>query len=187
MSSETRMLAVEAVALRLLLTRIGERLDVVKGKLAADLQVGDRTTARLGDGTKVGSVSVNKARVSARIVNEPELTRWVAEHYPHQVEQRVRPVFLDAILKASADAGVAMAPDGTADVPGVQLAVGTPYLSVLPDPAVRGASAGLPQQWLATLRANAELSIAGTPVDVVTVIDSEATVIDAAFGEGGQP
>lgn len=132
--SDVRGLAVQAMALRVLADKVRERSDAVKAELAAGLDVGDRKTATLDDGTIVGSVSYARGRISARVTDPSALADWVADTYPDEVVPQVRPAFLAAILDASKRAGQPMTPDGNLDVPGVVVGHADPYLSVRPDP-----------------------------------------------------
>jgi hypothetical protein len=131
--TDARGLAVQAVALRALAQRVTQRLDTIKGQLAYLIGPGDRTTARLDDGRSIGSISYAKGKVAATVVDEVAFTRWVLANYPHNITQAVRPAFTTAVLESSRRAGVPMAPDGTLEVPGVEVRDGAPYLTVRPD------------------------------------------------------
>jgi hypothetical protein len=132
--TDSRGLAVQLIALRVLADKVGERITVVKGALQQALDVGDRKTATLDSGAPVGSITYAKGRVTPRVVDERAFTEWVLEQYPDEVVPQVRPAFRDAVLKTTRDAGVPMTPDGTLDVPGIELRPGTPYLTAKPNP-----------------------------------------------------
>jgi hypothetical protein len=130
--TDQRALAVQLIALRVLAERVRERADRVKAELAAVLDVGDRKTARLANGVDVGSITYTNGRTTVRVVNERALADWVADRYPDEVVPQVRASTLQAIKDATVRAGLPMMPDGTADVPGLQIVDGEPYLSARP-------------------------------------------------------
>lgn len=157
--SDVRGLAVQAVALRALADQVQTRAATVRGELQAALDVGDRKTATLEDGTPVGSITYAKGRVTARVSDERAFTEWVLENYPDEVVPLVRSSFRDAVLKATAAAGCPMTPDGNLDVPGVELGASAPYLTVKPDPKALPALVD-------AIRANQLLALdAGDPPD----------------------
>lgn len=152
--TDDRSLAVQAVSLKVLADMVAERQREVKSDLAESMVQGDRKSARLANGESVGSVTFTNGSPVARVVDERALVAWVTAMYPEEVETQIRPAFREAILKASAGAGMPMCPDGTADVPGIELGHSTPYLTVRPD------KAKLPLL-MDALRANALLAIEG--------------------------
>lgn len=154
--TDVRGLAVQAVALRVLADKVTQRASEVRAALAEALDPGDRKTAALDDGTKVGTVTYTSAAWSARVTDPKAFADWVAAHYPTEVEVTVRPAFRDAVLRASKQACVPMTPDGQLDVPGVQVTKGDPYVAVRPDPAALPALVD-------AIRANQTLALDATP------------------------
>lgn len=144
-------LPVEAVALKVLSDRVAARQAEVKQALAAEMVEGDRSSARLADGTAVGSVTYAKGKTTARVVNETQLTKWVAENHPDDIVQTVRPSFLASMLNAAAKAGAPVTEDGEL-LPGVDVVQSNGYLSVRPDPEAVPAL-------IDAIRANMELSL----------------------------
>lgn len=134
--------AVKAAVLKILNDRVAAAFKAAKEEVAEILGPEGRKNAVL-DGMKLASVSVTKAgRVS--VSNEKLLVDWVAENYPTEIEEtiKVRPAFLEAIKKASEEAGEPCAPDGSLDVPGIS--VGEPYPLVRKAP---GADEIVEQLW----------------------------------------
>lgn len=154
--TDLRGLAVQAVALRLLADKVAERANRIRRELADALDVGDRKTAALDDGQAVGQIVYAKASWSAKVTDERALTAWVSANYPSEVElvPTIRPAFKAAILAASKQACVPMAPDGTLDVPGVVVTKGDPYITITPDKAAEPAL-------IEALRANQALALEG--------------------------
>lgn len=125
--SDLDQVVTRAAVLKALLDRVAAAYDEARASATEILGAEGRKNAVVGD-TKVASVSVTKSgRVS---VNEPVLSRWVAENYPTEVETRavVRPAFLEAIKRRSQEMGMPCSPTGEVDIPGVF--VGDAYCSV---------------------------------------------------------
>jgi hypothetical protein len=154
-------LAVQAVALKALADRVAERLEEVKAELAEAIGPGDRTAARLNDGTKVGTVTYTNAAVRARVLHPGELSRWVQANYPDEIVPVVRPSFEKLLLDTSKKAGQPCSPDGEVDVPGIEVYTGRPYLTIRPEGW--GLTAAWPK-WVEVLTANAERAISGGEV-----------------------
>lgn len=123
--------AVRAAALKVLSDKVKAANDEAKSEALGVLDPGDKLSASY-QGAKLGSVSVSNGRVSARVTDPEAFAAWVAEHYPTEVVHKpvVRDAFAKAVLDASKNAGEPCAPDGTLDVPGVQVSEGDPYVSV---------------------------------------------------------
>jgi len=97
-----------------------------------EMEPGDRITAKLPSGEKVGSVTLTHGRVSARVVDKDAFTRWVAERFPAEVVQVVRESFAKTVLDAvKRDGGwVDKATGEIVQVPGVAVTEDDPYPSV---------------------------------------------------------
>lgn len=152
--TDLRGLAVQAVALRLLADKVAERANRIRQELADALDVGDRKTAALDTGQAVGQIIYAKASWTAKVIDSCALAEWVNTHYPSEVQlvPTVRPAFLAAILAASKQACLPMAPDGTLDVPGITVTKGDPYITIKPDKAAEPAL-------IEALRANQALAL----------------------------
>lgn len=111
--------------------------DVVKGegdraKADVDAAMAELGVERLrvadGSGGDAGTLSRVPGRTSARITDEAAFERWVAERYPDQMIQAVRPGFRERLLHAAMQAGDPV--DVTGEViPGVEVVAGEPYVS----------------------------------------------------------
>lgn len=77
----------------------------------------------LPDGTEIATVNVPSASTRVTVTDPDALARWVAEHYPTEVEHKpvVRPAFLERLKDTSKLAGEPCAPDGTLDIPGLEV------------------------------------------------------------------
>ena len=97
-----------------------------------EMEPGDRVTAKLPSGEKVGSVTLTQGRVSARVVDERAFTAWVAERFPAEVVQVVRESFTKTVLDAVKRNGgwVDKATGELVQVPGVAVTEDDPYPSV---------------------------------------------------------
>lgn len=155
--TDTKGLAVQAIALKVLGDKVTERAVVVRAELASALDVGDRKTAALADGTKVGSITYANGRVTPRVVDERAFTAWVSENYPDEIVPLVRSSFRDAIL-AQAKANDAPVTANGELVPGIELRPGNPYLTAKPEP-------GVASVLLDAMRASALLAIEAGPGD----------------------
>lgn len=133
--TDTRGIAVKLVAAKVLTDRLQAYTADLKEQMAAMLDEGDRKTAALGNGTKCGTVTYTKGRVTARVVDDAALLAWVQANHPDEVVSQVRPSFLTALLDDAKKAGAAVSRETGELVPGVEVWMGTPYLSVKPDPA----------------------------------------------------
>lgn len=134
MLSDAKTLAVQAVALRVLADRVKEAAERTKQQLAAVLDVGDRKTAVLDDGTKVGAISYATGARRVTVVDERAFTEWVLANYPDEIIPHVRTSFRDALFSRIRDTGEPV-DTGTGEViPGVETGRGVPYLAVKPNP-----------------------------------------------------
>jgi len=119
------------------LKAITERLKDAKG--AADCEIrdtwtpGDRLTAKLPDGTAVGSVTLAKGKTTARLVDEPAYRAWVEATHPEQIETvtitRVDPAYTERLMSAARQLGEAIDGETGSVVPGIKVETGDPYPS----------------------------------------------------------
>jgi len=110
-------LAEEAVAYRLLADALYARSRELSERAAAAHGRGS-LYPRLPDGTELAQFTV-PADAETVDVDADLLLPWVAQHYPSEVMQVVRPAFVEAVRKASKQAKQACGPGGELDVPGV--------------------------------------------------------------------
>ncbi len=110
-----------------------DRLKIVRKELATEakdaMDAGDRKKAVLDDGTVIGSVSISDPKWLPKVVNMEALFEWVEKNAPHNIETppapepRVRPAYVEALLKSAvyvATAGVAIHPDTGEVLPGIE-------------------------------------------------------------------
>ncbi|MEV5543080.1 hypothetical protein AB0L13_40295 [Saccharopolyspora shandongensis] len=123
--------ALPAAVLRVLEDRVKAARQQANTNVIESGDPEDRVTAA-HNGQKIGSVSISKGRQSARVNDPDRFARWIAEHYPAEVEHKtiVREAFVKAVMDATKAAGQPCMPDGTLDVPGVEIYEGEPYVTV---------------------------------------------------------
>lgn len=118
-----------------LLKTLGSKL--AEAKKAADCEIrdtwtpGDRLTAKLPDGTSLGSVTLAKGRATARLVDEPAYTAWVETTHPEHIETvtitRVDPAYTERLMSAARQLGEAIDGETGTIVPGIRVEQGDPY------------------------------------------------------------
>ena len=87
-------------------------------------------TAKLPDGTEVGTVTRAGGKTSPRITDPGKFLAWVSEVHPSETEVVVRDGYRKVLLESMAKAGRAVDPHTGEAVPGVEFAETTAYLSV---------------------------------------------------------
>lgn len=133
-------LALRVAVFKALFDRVKAEYDTARATLGETLGPEGRKNAVFAN-QKLASISVTTAgRVS---VDEPKVSRWCAELYPTEVEERpvIRPAFLEQLKSASAAAGEPCSPFGDLDIPGIS--VGDPFPSCRFAPGGREAIAEL--------------------------------------------
>lgn len=143
--TDVRDLARKAAILGVVADLVTTALKSAKAQLRAELAVGERLVPNEG-GVALAAVQMVKGHATPAVVDEGKLARWVAEHYPTEVETKtvVRPAFLAALKSASVQAGEPCSPDGVLDVPGLIVTVGDPYVRVTLTGDAKGA---VEQMW----------------------------------------
>ena len=106
-------------------------------KKAADCEIrdtwtpGDRLTAKLPDGTPVGSVTLAKGKTTAKLTDAAAYEEWVTRTHPGEIETvtitRVRPEFTERVLSAARQLGEPVDAATGEMVPGVSVEQGDPY------------------------------------------------------------
>lgn len=152
------MSAPHELALRLAVHKvITDQLKAMRGQLDGQartvLEPGDRVTAKLPSGEKLGSVTLASGRVTVRVVDETAFTRWVVERFPSEVEQVVRESFQKALLDSvKRDGGWVDKTSGeVVHVPGVAVTTGEPSPSVR---LAQGAQEAVAKAWQSGALAN---------------------------------
>ncbi|MBA9003698.1 hypothetical protein [Thermomonospora cellulosilytica] len=131
--------AARLAVLRELAARIRTARDAAAEGIRDGWEPGDRATAKLPDGTPVGSVTLAKGRAKADVTDEAAFLEWVARTHPEELETvtvtRVDPEFRERLISAARQLGAAVDPATGEEVPGVTVTVGEPYPQVRLDPA----------------------------------------------------
>jgi hypothetical protein len=118
-----RTVALKLAALKAVKDHLTSEDALAKGELMDDLDPGDRKTAALPDGTKVGTVTVSQRDAAFKVTDERAFVAWVKEHRPTAIVEAVRESDQKDILERIPDTGEI--PDG------VELGEpGAPYVSV---------------------------------------------------------
>ena len=78
----------------------GQRAGVFDQLVAAQTDYGVKSIdVTLPDGTKVATATIVEPHARVAITNEAAFTKWVEAQWPDQIEPRVRPAFLTALLE----------------------------------------------------------------------------------------
>ncbi|MER7009946.1 hypothetical protein ABT324_00760 [Saccharopolyspora sp. NPDC000359] len=117
----------------------------------------------LPDGTEIAAVTVPRSATKVVITDERALADWVAERYPTEVETVpvVRPAFLEQLKNFSKAAGEPCAPDGTLDIPGMEVVTAPPAAARV-TPTEHGRQ--LAEQIVAQAQSNAVGYLAGREI-----------------------
>lgn len=127
--------------LKVLSTRIGEAKKNADAEIRDGWKVKDRNAAVLPDGTKIGSVTLAKGKLTADIVNQDAFLEWVLATHPDAVEQvtvtRVNPDFAARMVAFARATGSTADPATGEEVPGLRVQEGDPYaMTILEEDAV---------------------------------------------------
>lgn len=127
------VLALRALAFRLLQQRVKHADEANRAAIADDFKVKDREVVWLdldGQQVEVGHVRRDKGTVTASVVDMGELIDWCAQNYPTEVEEyqpapvtRVRPSFLAKLLADAKANGAAVTAEGE-PIPGIGVEAG---------------------------------------------------------------
>ena len=140
----------------------------LRDELAADARAefdeqGAAPTWRIPD---LATVAASVSHESAYVEHEAEFTRWVAERYPHNIAQVVRPAFAKVLLESAAihyhGADLIAADPETGEViPGVAVRPGGVFagLSIRPTSAAREVFGALASHGLRELAAKASPAV----------------------------
>jgi hypothetical protein len=83
-------------------------------------------------GVNLGAVSLARSAPKAKLTDPGAFTAWVAARYPGELMQVVRPAFAAKILDGATAAQAPVDPATGEVVPGVDIAVGEPYVTARP-------------------------------------------------------
>lgn len=122
-------LAARFAVLKTLATRVGDAKKAADCEIRDGWEPGDRNTAKLDDGTALGSVTLAKGRAVSRLVDEAAYRAWVERTHPEHIQTitRVDPAFTERLMSAARQLGVAVDGETGEEVPGIRVEQGDPY------------------------------------------------------------
>lgn len=115
--------------LKALRNTVSEAYETARNDTGNEMDVGDRKAVSLGDG-KLGDVLKASGSRRAAVTDEDSFLKWVAEAHPEEIVQSVRSAFRTKILNDTKRYGQAVDVTTGELVPGVELTVGEPYITV---------------------------------------------------------
>lgn len=124
--------ATRLALLRVLRDRIGDAYDAERQRLGGELDPADRKAAQMA-GHKIGSVSKTLGRSSVRVSDMDALVAWVRDRYPTEIVETVRESYLSKLKDSAKRHGTAVDESTGEIVPGIQVAIGDPYITVRVD------------------------------------------------------
>lgn len=127
--SELADAATRVAIVAALKTKVLEAYELARTEAGDHMDPGDRKAAQLGDG-KLGHVTVANGSTRAKVTNEDAFTKWVADNHPDEIVQAVRPSYVNKILSDAKHYGQAVDVTSGELIPGVDVAVGNPYVTV---------------------------------------------------------
>lgn len=135
--------------------RLKEIHDADRASMVEDMDRGDKVTARSGD-QSLGTVSYSDPKPKARVTDKAALMGHVAGEAPEKIGLRVTdmdaalavleehaPDLVEAALSPQVEAEYLRAAEKGESVPGVEVSVGKPVLSIRPAQAGKDAAAEL--------------------------------------------
>jgi hypothetical protein len=137
--SDLRDAAARAAVWQVIEQAAKARKDEAKAELLA-LEQGDTVAGKV-NGQIVGKASWSKGRAKLVVTNEEHFMHWLRKNHPSEVVESANPAYVKALEKHHID-GVVI--DGQGEVvPGVELQVGDPYLTVRREKEAEEIVAGL--------------------------------------------
>lgn len=127
--SELTDAATRVAIVAALKSKVLEAYELARNESGDQMDSGDRKAVRLGDG-QLGHVVKANGSSRAKVTNEEALIKWVAEHHPDEIVQAVRPSYVNKLLDDAKHYGQAVDVTTGELVPGVDVRVGNPYVTV---------------------------------------------------------
>jgi hypothetical protein len=129
----------EALLLALLARLVGKGRDEQKKRLGPFVSPG-ASEHPVVDGMDAGAVLRTRGEPGVGVEDHTAFIKWLLRFHPTEVTQECRDAYWK-LFTVSGDGSTVVAPDGTADVPGLVVVPGNPVLRVTPsdDPAVAAA------------------------------------------------
>lgn len=129
--SDRHDLAARFAVLKAITDRLKDAKAVADCEIRDTWTTGDRLTAKLPDGTAVGSVTLAKGKTTARLVDQAAFEEWVKATHPERIETvtitRVDPAYTERLLSAARQLGEAVDGETGEIVPGIRVESGDPY------------------------------------------------------------
>lgn len=123
---DDRIDAGRAVVLSWLGRQVRDHSNAVREHLAPKVDPGERITAKLPDGTVIGTVTIGKPAQSPMVVDERALLDWVRENRPDEVVESVRASYVDHLKEQVRKHGHAFDAETGEIIPGIELREGSP-------------------------------------------------------------
>jgi len=83
-----------------------------RAKITADVTMPEEKSAAIVDGTVVAYTSRITRRPELKVLDPVGFPAWVAEHYPSEIMQAVRPAFLSLLQDQARQTGAVLGPGG---------------------------------------------------------------------------
>lgn len=131
-TKDERLLAGQAVTIKAVLDYVRALEKQVRGQLEPLIDADGGIAAETRDGQRIGTAKRSKPRATVAVTDERALLAWVKANRPTEIEETVRPAFVDALKARARKHGLAVLDDGTV-VPGIELVEGSS--SYLPQPS----------------------------------------------------
>lgn len=127
--NDSTQAALQAAVLKVLADRVNTAQKHARYESAESMTTGDRVNPTV-NGEHVASVTKTKPRTTARVTDMAAFTNWCLQHHPTEVVTQARESWVNTVLQTSKKAGEPCAPDGTLDIPGIEVNEGDPGLTV---------------------------------------------------------
>lgn len=127
--SELSDAATRVAIVAALKAKVLEAHELARAEAGDRMDPGDRKAAQLGDG-RLGHVIMTTGSTRAKVVNDDAFTAWVAKNYPDELVQSVRSSYVNKVLSDAKRYGQAVDTSTGELIPGVDVTVGNPYVSV---------------------------------------------------------
>lgn len=124
-------MALRFALLKVLVDQLRTAKSVADCEVRDTWQTGDRLTAALPNGTRLGAVTLAKGKASARLSDKTAYEQWVRQTHPDWVETvtitQVRSEHTDRLIAAASKLGEPVDAETGEVVPGITVTAGDPY------------------------------------------------------------
>lgn len=131
MTDDIRLDAARLVVAKVVADRLKRYQEEIRERVQPQLVPGERVKAVLPGGTPVGNVQLTEEakRLKVDIV---QVTNWVKEHRPDQIQQNVADAYLTHLFNLAKKYGHAFDKETGEVIPGIELTAGAPSFRVTP-------------------------------------------------------